>query len=195
MSGRLGEHDDAATPLTEEELAGLIPSYVTLRPELNEVEQANILEAEEWAFTRERDVLDEGFLKNLHKRMFGRVWKWAGTLRRSEKNIGVDAYQISVDLRKLLDDCRFWIEHETYEPDEIAARFHHRLVLIHPFPNGNGRHARTAADLLLVRLGRPRFTWGRANLVSAGKNRTTYIAALHAADKHDIAPLLAFVRS
>jgi Fic-DOC domain mobile mystery protein B len=195
MSGRLGEQDDAATPLTEEELAGLIPSYVTLRPELNEVEQANILEAEEWAFTRERDVLDEGFLKNLHKRMFGRVWKWAGTLRRSEKNIGVDAYQISVDLRKLLDDCRFWIEHETYEPDEIAARFHHRLVLIHPFPNGNGRHARTAADLLLVRLGRPRFTWGRANLVSAGKNRTTYIAALHAADKHDIAPLLAFVRS
>ena len=195
MSGRLGEQDDAATPLTEEELAGLIPSYVTLRPELNEVEQANILEAEEWAFTRERDVLDEGFLKNLHKRMFGRVWKWAGTLRRSEKNIGVDAYQISVDLRKLLDDCRFWIEHESYEPDEIAARFHHRLVLIHPFPNGNGRHARTAADLLLVRLGRPRFTWGRANLVSAGKNRTTYIAALHAADKHDIAPLLAFVRS
>jgi Fic-DOC domain mobile mystery protein B len=195
MSARLGEQDDAATPLTEEELAGLIPSYVTLRPELNEVEQANILEAEEWAFTRERDVLDEGFLKNLHKRMFGRVWKWAGTLRRSEKNIGVDAYQISVDLRKLLDDCRFWIEHETYEPDEIAARFHHRLVLIHPFPNGNGRHARTAADLLLVRLGRPRFTWGRANLVSAGKNRTTYIAALHAADKHDIAPLLAFVRS
>lgn len=195
MSGRLGEQDDAATPLTEEELAGLIPSYVTLRPELNEVEQANILEAEEWAFTRERDVLDEGFLKNLHKRMFGRVWKWAGTLRRSEKNIGVDAYQISVDLRKLLDDCRFWIEHETHEPDEIAARFHHRLVLIHPFPNGNGRHARTAADLLLVRLGRPRFTWGRANLVSAGKNRTTYIAALHAADKHDIAPLLAFVRS
>ena len=195
MSPRLGEQDDAATPLTEEELAGLIPSYVTLRPELNEVEQANILEAEEWAFTRERDVLDEGFLKNLHKRMFGRVWKWAGTLRRSEKNIGVDAYQISVDLRKLLDDCRFWIEHESYEPDEIAARFHHRLVLIHPFPNGNGRHARTAADLLLVRLGRPRFTWGRANLVSAGKNRTTYIAALHAADKHDIAPLLAFVRS
>ena len=195
MSGRLGEQDDAATPLTEEELAGLIPSYVTLRPELNEVEQANILEAEEWAFTRERDVLDEGFLKNLHKRMFGRVWKWAVTLRRSEKNIGVDAYQISVDLRKLLDDCRFWIEHETHEPDEIAARFHHRLVLIHPFPNGNGRHARTAADLLLVRLGRPRFTWGRANLVSAGKNRTTYIAALHAADKHDIAPLLAFVRS
>jgi Fic-DOC domain mobile mystery protein B len=195
MSARLGEQDDAATPLTEEELAGLIPSYVTLRPELNEVEQANILEAEEWAFTRERDVLDEGFLKNLHKRMFGRVWKWAGTLRRSEKNIGVDAYQISVDLRKLLDDCRFWIEHETYESDEIAARFHHRLVLIHPFPNGNGRHARTAADLLLVRLGRPRFTWGRANLVSAGKNRTTYIAALHAADKHDIAALLAFVRS
>ena len=127
--------------------------------------------------------------------MFSRVWKWAGTFRRSAKNIGVDAYKIPIDLRQLLDDCRYWIEHGTYEPDEIAARFHHRLVLIHPFPNGNGRHARTAADLLLVALGHPRFTWGRANLVNAGETRDAYIAALHGADDRDIAPLLAFVRS
>jgi len=195
MAGPMDGQDDAATPLTEEELADLIPSYITLRSELNEAEQANILEAEEWAFSRKRDVLDEEFLKNLHKRMFGRVWKWAGTFRQSGKNIGVDAYQIPAEFRKLLDDCRFQIEHETYEPDEIATRFHHRLVLIHPFPNGNGRHARTAADLLLAKLDRDRFTWGSVILVNAGEIRDTYIAALHAADNHDIAPLLEFVRS
>ncbi len=195
VSDPLEGQDDGATPLTEEELADLIPSYITLRPELNEAEQNNIIEAEEWAFSRKRNVLDESFLKNLHKRMFSRVWKWAGTFRQSAKNIGVDAYKIPTDLRHLLDDCRYWIEHGTYELDEIAARFHHRLVLTHPFPNGNGRHARTAADLLLAALGRPRFTWGRANLVNAGDTRDAYIAALHAADNHDIAPLLAFVRS
>lgn len=195
MSDPLEGQDDGATSLTEEELADLIPSYISVRPELNEAEQTNILEAEEWAFSRKRDVLDEHFLKNLHKRMFGRVWKWAGTFRLSKKNIGVDAYKIAVELRNLRDDCRYWIEHGTYEPDEIATRFHHRLVFIHPFPNGNGRHARTAADLLLVAVDRPRFTWGRANLVNAGETRDRYIAALHAADHHNIAPLLAFVRS
>ena len=127
--------------------------------------------------------------------MFGRVWHWAGTFRRSMKNIGIDAYRIPQELRQLMDDCRYWIEHKTYEPDEIAARFHHRLVSIHPFPNGNGRHARLAADRLLVAFGQPRFTWGRVNLVDANETRDSYIAALNAADRHDIGPLLEFVRS
>jgi Fic-DOC domain mobile mystery protein B len=187
--------DDASTPLTEEERVNLIPSYITLRAELNEAEQANILEAEEWAFARKRDVLDERFLNGLHKRMFGRVWRWAGTFRQTARNIGVDAYRIPMDLRQLTDDCRYWIENGTYEPDEIAARFHHRLVQIHPFPNGNGRHARMATDLLLVAMGRPRFSWGRVNLVDPGETRQAYVAALRAADNHDIGPLLAFVRS
>ncbi len=195
MSDPLGEQDDASTPLAEEEREQLIPSYITLRSELNEAEQANILDAEEWAFGRKRDVLDERFLTDLHKRMFGRVWRWAGTFRRSMKNIGIDAYRIPQELRQLMGDCRYWIEHKTYEPDEIAARFHHRLALIHPFPNGNGRHARLAADLLLVALGQPRFTWGRVNLVDASETRDSYIAALNAADRHDIGPLLEFVRS
>lgn len=195
MSDPLGEQGDASAPLVEEEREQLIPSYITLRSELNEAEQANILDAEEWAFARKRDVLDERFLTDLHKRMFGRVWRWAGTFRRSMKNIGIDAYRIPQELRQLMDDCRYWIEHETYEPDEIAARFHHRLALIHPFPNGNGRHARLAADLLSVASGQPRFTWGRVNLVDASKTRGSYIAALNAADKQDIGPLLEFVRS
>lgn len=195
MKDPLEEQDDASTPLTEEEREDLIPSYIALRPELNEAEQANILEAEEWAFARKRDVLDERFLTGLHKRMFGRVWRWAGKFRKTERNIGIDAYRITVELRQLLDDCRYWIEHSTYAPDEIAARFHHRLVWIHPFPNGNGRHARIATDLLLVSMGRPRFTWGRVNLVDPGETRQRYVDALRAADHHDIGPLLEFVRS
>lgn len=195
MSDPPGGQGDASAPLAEEEREQLIPSYITLRSELNEAEQANILDAEEWAFARKRDVLDERFLTDLHKRMFGRVWRWAGTFRRSMKNIGIDAYRIPQELRQLMDDCRYWIEHETYEPDEIAARFHHRLALIHPFSNGNGRHARLAADLLSVASGQPRFTWGRVNLVDASKTRGSYIAALNAADKQDIGPLLEFVRS
>ncbi len=195
MTDFLDEQDDAATPLTAEEREELIPSYITLRSELNEAEQANILETGEWAFARKREVLDERFLTNLHKRMFGRVWRWAGKFRHSNKNIGVDAYRIPQELRLLLEDCRYWIEHETYAPDEIATRFHHRLVFIHPFPNGNGRHARLATDLLLVALDCPRFTWGQVNLVDAGETRQAYITALRAADKHDIGPLLEFVRS
>ncbi len=195
MTDPLEEQIDGQTPLTEEELEQLIPAYITLRHELNEAEQSNILEAEEWAFTRKRDVLSEKLLDNLHKRMFGRVWRWAGKHRQSNKTIGIDAYRIPTELRQLLDDCQYWIDNSTYEPDEIAARFHHHLVLIHPYPNGNGRHARLATDLLLVSLGRPRFTWGRVNLIDASKTRATYIEALRAADNHDIGPLLEFVRT
>jgi Fic-DOC domain mobile mystery protein B len=195
VSDPLLEKDDASTPLTHEEREGLIPSYITLRSELNEAEQANILEAEEWAFSRKRDVLDERFLMNLHNRMFGHVWRRAGEFRRTDRNTGIDPYRIPVELRQLLDDCQYWIEHDIYEPDEIAARFHHRLVFIHPFPNGNGRHARLATDLMLVKLDRPRFSWGSVNLVDAGETRQTYVATLRAADNHDYRALLEFVRS
>ncbi len=195
MTDPLLEQDDASTPLTSEEREELIPAYITLRRELNEAEQTNILAAEQWAFLRKRDVLKQQFLTNLHKRMFGRVWRWAGKFRQSERNIGIPAYKIPHDLQLLLDDCRYWIENNTYEPDEIAARFHHRLVEIHSFPNGNGRHARLATDLLLISLGQKRFTWGQASLVNAGDTRKAYVSALRTADKHDLGPLLAFVRS
>ena len=187
--------DDAATPLTPDERAQLIPTYITTRAQLNEAEQANIADADLWAFRRKRDVLDEAFLLNLHKRMLNGVWKWAGSFRQTERNIGIQAYRIGVELRQLLDDVRYWVEHQTFSPDEIAVRFHHRLVFIHPFPDGNGRHARLAADLLAVQLGQKRFSWGSANLVTADETRATYVAALKAADAHDIGPLLAFGRS
>ena len=195
MTDPLVPQDDGGTELTEEEREGLIPSYITLRSELNEAEQANLLEAEEWAFARKRDLLEEEFLNNLHKRMYGNVWRWAGRYRTSGKNVGIDAYRIPTELRQLLDDCRYWIENGTYGPDEIAVRFHHRIVSIHCYPNGNGRHARLAADLLLKSMGHERFSWGGENLVDVGETRERYIAALQAADEHDIGPLLEFVRS
>jgi Fic-DOC domain mobile mystery protein B len=195
MTDALADEDDASTPLSAEEREGLIPSYITLRGELNEAEQANILEADAWAFSRRRNVLDEGFLNTLHKRMYGNVWRWAGTYRRSQKNIGIEYFRIPTELRTLLDNCQYSIEHNTYPSDEIAARFHHRLVWIHCYPNGNGRHARTATDLLLTSLGQDRFSWGSTSLVDAGATRAVYVAALRAADNHDYAPLFAFVRS
>jgi Fic-DOC domain mobile mystery protein B len=195
MAGPLDEPDNASTPLSAEERDGLIRSDITLRGELNEAEQENILAADAWAFSRKRNVLGEGFLNALHKRMYGNVWRWAGQHRQTQKNIGVEYYRIPTDLRALLDDCRYWIDHKTYEPDEIAARFHHRLVWIHCYPNGNGRHARLATDLLLRSLNRDRFSWGRAHLVDAGETRAAYVATLRAADNHDYGPLLAFVRS
>jgi Fic-DOC domain mobile mystery protein B len=195
MADPLAEQDDASTPLSAEERDGLIRSDITLRGELNEAEQENILEADAWASSRKRNVLDEAFLNALHKRMYGNVWHWAGQYRQSQKNIGVPYYRIPTDLRALLDDCRHWIEHKTYDTEEIAARLHHRLVWIHCYPNGNGRHARLATDLLLRSLGRDRFSWGSATLVDAGATRAAYVAALRAADNHDYSPLLVFVRS
>lgn len=187
--------DDASTPLTPEERDALIPSYITQRRELNEAEQVGIDDAMAWAFTRKRDVLSEEFLCQLHRRMFERVWKWAGQFRTTPRNIGVDAWQIAPQLRQLLDDVRYWIEHQTYAPDEIAVRFHHRLVWTHPFPNGNGRLSRLAADLLAVSLGRERFTWGSGNLVAIADLRKRYVDALRAADGQVIEPLVEFARS
>ncbi len=184
-----------ATPLDPDERAGLIPGHITTQGELNEWEQLNIVHGENWARKQRKEILDEGFLRRLHQQMFGETWKWAGEFRKSDKNIGVDWLNIGVELKKLLDDTRYQIEHASYPPDEIALRFHHRLVAIHPFPNGNGRHARLMADLLVERLGRPRFTWGSRSLVDAGDTRKRYIAALQAADARDTTPLQAFARS
>jgi Fic-DOC domain mobile mystery protein B len=188
--------DDAATPLTNDEKIGLIPSWVTYRHELNEVEQANITKGAQWAFRqRRRDLLDERFVRDLHKRMLGDVWTWAGEYRTTERNIGVPAWRIATDLRGLLDDTRLWVEQAVFGPDELAVRFHHRLVAIHPFPNGNGRHARLMADLLVMRLGGTAFTWGGGDTAKAGDVRTRYVAALRQADAHELAALIAFARS
>jgi Fic-DOC domain mobile mystery protein B len=187
---------DGATPLTPEERRDLIPAHIAFRRELNEAEQENIARAQEWALgRRRRDLLSEKFMKDLHKRMLGDVWRWAGKFRTSQRNIGIDYSLVPVELRQLLDDSKAWIGFGTYPADEIAVRLHHRLVFIHPFPNGNGRHARLIADLLAMQLGRERFSWGRESLRNPGVARARYIEALRAADNHDISLLVTFARA
>jgi Fic-DOC domain mobile mystery protein B len=186
---------DNATPLTPEERRELIPAHVAYRRELNEAEQENITRAQDWALGRRRDLLTEKFVRELHRHMLGDVWRWAGKFRTSERNLGIAHDEIPMALRQLLDDTRAWIAHTAYPPDEIAVRFHHRLVRIHPFANGNGRHARLMADLVIMSLGRERFSWGSANLQDPGALRRRYVAALRSADDHDVGPLLTFARS
>lgn len=195
MPDELFEEPESATPLTAEERADLVPAHIAYRAELNAAEQENIARAEHWALARNRDLLTEEFIKRLHRRMLGDVWRWAGKFRKSERNLGIPYFEIPMAVRELLDDTKTWIAHQTYPPDEIAVRFHHRLVKIHPFPNGNGRHSRLIADLLVISLGRERFTWGSANLQSASDLRRQYIEALRAADDHAYAALLKFARS
>jgi Fic-DOC domain mobile mystery protein B len=187
--------DNAATPLTPEERLDLKPTYVTLRSELNEVEALNVLAGERWALSRKRDALDEVFLRRLHLRMFGDVWRWADKYRTTARNLGVDHWTIEVAMRQALGDVRYWVEHKSHPPDEIAVRFHHKLVAIHPFPNGNGRWSRLAADLLALQLGQERFSWGRASITVASETRQAYVQALKSADAGDIAKLLEFARS
>lgn len=190
-----GAASPGATPLDPDEIEGLIPPGIATQGQLNLWESENILEAEAWvAGLRRLDVLEEAFVRELHARMFDRTWRWAGAYRKSEKNIGIAPEKIAPAILDLVRDARAQVEGRSLPIDEIAIRFHHRLTRIHPFANGNGRHARMITDLLLWQHGAKPFTWGRGDLVRAGNVRDAYIAALHAADGGNYAPLLAFAR-
>lgn len=200
----LFEESDGTTPLDEEDRAGLIPTWVATRGDLNIAEHANIGKALLWTESRGRPhsleaLLSESMMKALHRRMFGEVWRWAGKYRYHDTNIGTNWPYISTQLRDLLADVDFQtrnLERLPWTPDEIAVRFHHRLVLIHPFPNGNGRHARLAADLLVSLLGNPVFTWGANDPGAAAQVRQVYLNALRHADRtQEFAPLVSFARS
>ena len=189
------ETDDNSTPLTEEEKLQLKAKWITTRAELNELETKGIANAEIWLLKNKKDILNETFIKNLHKKMFGDIWKWAGTFRTTERNIGVAPYEIQPKLRILLDDVKFWIENRTFSPKEIAIRFHHRLVQIHPFPNGNGRISRLMADLLMKQFGLPVLDWGSGSLTEISELRRKYISALQDADNGDYSSLLHFIEN
>lgn len=190
-----GDKPHQTTPLSPEERTGLIPSHITSRSELNEVEEQNIADAVSFALGRKHNPLGEAFACNLHRRMFGGVWRWAGKYRTSNKNIGPDYWEVQPRLIEAIGNARYWIEHKTFSPDEIAVRFHGSTVWVHPFPNGNGRWSRLMADVLINRLGRERFSWGGSTLRGHDETRHLYIAALHAADKQDFTKLVAFARS
>lgn len=190
------KYPPGATPLDPDEAFALIPKNITTQNELNEWEQMNILEAENWVFRKKhKDIMSTNFIKELHKKMFSQTWLWAGEFRQTLKNIGVDPHKIPLELRNLCDDILCQLEFNSYPIDEIAARLHFRLVWIHPFPNGNGRHGRLFTDLFLISQGRQRFSWGKSNLTLPNEVRKKYIEALQKADRHDFTSLLEFVRS
>jgi Fic-DOC domain mobile mystery protein B len=190
---------EGQTPLSEDEQEGLRISSITTREELDEFEQLNIEKAIQWTFGKKlktEQLFSEKFIKDLHKRMYGDVWKWAGTFRTSEKNIGIKSYLIGVELKQLLDDAIYWTQNKTYNSQEIAIRFKHRLVSIHCFANGNGRHSRLMADLIMEKIYNEKFfSWGSTNLVKATEVRAAYIKAVKKADKQDLLPLIAFAKS
>ncbi|MEI8054283.1 MAG: mobile mystery protein B [Bacteroidota bacterium] len=201
------DYIDGQTPLDEEEKDGLLIPTIATRGELDEFEQQNIEQAIQWTLGRSfklEVIFTEEFIRIVHKRMYSDVWEWAGEFRKTNKNIGVDKWQIPSDLKYLLDDVKYWYENKTYLPDEIAVRFKHRVVSIHCFPNGNGRHSRLMADIIIHKIYKqPVFTWGATqifskgavNLSSQGNARATYLKAVKAADKGDYSLLLAFARS
>jgi Fic-DOC domain mobile mystery protein B len=195
-----GAHAPGATPLTEEDLEGLKAPSVRTHSELNQVEAANIVRGQEWALrarlARMPLILSDQFIQRLHKRMFGDVWRWAGEYRPTDTNIGVPHLQIRQALRQSFFEAQGWLEHNAYAPDEFVVRLHHRVVSIHPFRNGNGRHARMLAHVVMVRHFKMEpLPWGDSQLRHADRNRDAYLDALRAADHRDIAPLLAFARS
>ena len=190
---------EGQTPLSEDEQEGLKIPSITTREELDEFEQLNIEKAIQWTFGKKlkaEQLFSEKFIKDLHKRMYGDIWKWAGTFRTSEKNIGIKSYLIGVELKQLLDDAIYWTQNKTYNSQEIAIRFKHRLVSIHCFANGNGRHSRLIADLIMEKLYNEKFfSWGSTNLVKATEVRAEYIKAVRKADQQDLLPLIAFAKS
>jgi Fic-DOC domain mobile mystery protein B len=195
MTDALVPIGDDHTELSEDDRLGLIPTYIATRGQLFEAEQRNIAEAMLGRHPTSAELLDDTYLRQLHRVMFGKVWRWAGTYRRRETNIGIDPIDITVAVRDLVRDATNWTELGTYEPDELAIRFHHRMVAIHPFPNGNGRHGRIAADYLVTSLGHPAFTWGSRLDVETDELRRRYIEALHDADDGDISGLIEFARN
>ena len=187
------------TPLDEDEKEGLILKTITTRKELDEQEQLNIDESKVWLLKTKLNldkILNEEFIKQLHSKMFENVWRWAGSFRNSNKNIGVDKFEIPVQVRQLIDNAKYWIENKTFPEEEIAIRFGHRLVQIHLFPNGNGRHSRLIADVLMSKgFNKEEFTWGSTNLSADGTVRASYLNALKIADDRSFSDLIKFAKS
>jgi len=193
------KYQDGQTPFDEDEKEGLKIKSITTQKELDEFEQLNIEKAIEWtihANLKPEKILTEKFIKDLHKKMYGDVWKWAGEFRRTNKNIGINWTQIEIELKNLIDDTKYWIENKTYSPEEIAIRFKHRIVAIHCFPNGNGRHSRVIADIIIESIfGKEIFTWHNSNMLKADETRKSYILALKEADNGNIIPLIEFAKN
>src|SRR3954468_22432072 len=94
------ERDDA-TPLDPALRGALVQTWVTTRADLNEAEEENIVKGAAWARRRRggaETLLNDDFSKNLHKRMFGEVWKWAGGYRQNKLNIGIAPHVVAAEM-------------------------------------------------------------------------------------------------
>ncbi|MAG86862.1 MULTISPECIES: mobile mystery protein B [Zunongwangia] len=193
------DYKDGQTPLDDDEKEGLKIKSITTQGELDEFEQLNIEKAVEWTIhtkLRPEKILTEKFIKDLHKRMYSDVWKWAGEFRKTEKNIGIPWTKIGIELKILLDDSKYWIDNKTFPPEEIAIRFKHRIVSIHCFPNGNGRHSRMMADIIMESIfGEEIFSWHQSNMVKANETRKKYISSLKEADNGNYNNLIEFAKN
>jgi len=192
------QYNEGQTPLDEEEKEGLKIKTIFTQGDLDEFEQLNIEKAIEWTIhtnLKAERILTEKFIKDLHKKMYGDVWKWAGQFRLTDKNIGVNWTQIGIELKNLIDDIKYWVENKSFSPEEIAIRFKHRIVAIHCFPNGNGRHSRMMADIIIESIfGKEIFSWHKSNMIKADEIRKAYIKALREADNGNIIPLIKFAK-
>ena len=194
------EYDNGQTPIDEDEKTGLKIPTISTKQELDEFEQNNIEKAIQWTLKNRFKsdlIFSDQFIKRLHKKMFGEIWKWAGEYRKSNKNIGVDKTIISTQVKNLTEDSKFWLENNSFDSDEVAIRFKHRLVAIHLFPNGNGRHSRLMADIIISHIfNKPVFTWGSStNINKPGQSRNLYIKSLREADNGNYENLIKFARS
>jgi Fic-DOC domain mobile mystery protein B len=197
--GLIPDHSEGQTPVDADEMEGLKSKIITTQKELNDFEQLNIDQAVVWAVKnhfKPDSILTESFVKKVHRKMFSEVWQWAGKFRTTNKSLGVDKFDIGLELKKLLDDTEYWVKNTTFRGDEIAIRFKHRLVSIHCFNNGNGRHSRLMADIIIKDVfNLPVYSWGYEQLTRPGDVRIAYLKAIKAADKGDYIPLISFARS
>ncbi len=193
------EYPAGATPLDPDEMNGLIPIFISTQNELNILEQENILAGKNWLLKTKKELLAESFVRELHKKMYSDVWKWAGQYRRTQKTIGIEAAQISTQIKNLMLDTKTWMDQKSYPWAEIFARFHHRLVFIHPFANGNGRYARFHTEALALKYEQKVPSWGEnkfsGNLNKDSQLRSEYITALQQADQRNFHSLIAFLYS
>lgn len=190
-----------ATPVDEESREQLQPPHHGIKTlaELNALEAGNIARGLLWLrleLPSTDDLLDQYVLRQVHRYMFGDVWTWAGAIRVREMSIGIAPDQIQEQWKMILDDTKWHVENRTWSPAETVLRAHHRTVQIHPFVNGNGRHARLIADELAesLGLGPDAFSWGRQLDVDTGDMRAEYLSALRRMDedRDDAGPLVEF---
>ncbi|HXQ81690.1 MAG TPA: mobile mystery protein B [Opitutaceae bacterium] len=191
--------DAGSGPIAPKEAALLLPSLST-RAQLDEIERLRINAARVWAMRgavlRRGDLLTEAFVRDLHRRMFGGIWRGAGRYRTNEGGKGWEARRIPGGVRMFLDDAEGWIRFSTYPVHEAAVRLHHRLRSIQPWSNGNGRHARLLADIVVASQGEEPLTWGsRSDPAGSPRAGARYLDAIRAADSGGMERLVDFARS